>query len=169
MAKDTKITYTDNDRAIVKALKENPDGLTLAQLCEATGLELKPGHITSAMTHKGLIESAGKVEVMKDGKRKVATYTFATAEPQNKADGKPANYTDNEKEVLKAAGGIDGAFTLAQLAEVMGVEKLTSGRINGLVNKGNITKGDKIEIPCKVKSQVNLYVLKEGAEDKING
>lgn len=149
------INYTANDRAIVDALKNAPEGLTLAGLVAATGLELKPGNIVSAM-RKGLIEAIGEVEVLKDSTRKVSTYNFVTADVLTN-EGKPFNYTDGEKEVLTAAAGIDSPFTLAELATAMNLEKIGSGRINGLVRKGNITKGEMVDVPCTVKSTVNVY------------
>lgn len=148
-------SYTVNDRAIVDALRNAPEGLTLAGLCEATGLELKPGHVVSAM-RKGLINSIGEVTVERPGTREVSTYNFVTADVLSK-DGKPFNYTDGEKEVLKVAATIDSPFTLANLAEAMGLERLTSGRINGLVKKGNITKGDMVEVPTTVKASAKIY------------
>ena len=39
----------------------------------------------------------------------------------------------------------------------MGLEKLSSGSINGLVKKGNITKGDMREIETQSKSKVKVY------------
>lgn len=151
-----KINYTANDRAIVDALKNAPEGLTLAGLCAATGLELKPGHLVHAMG-KGLIEAIGDVEIVKPAKRKVNTYNFVSGDFLSNADGKPFNYTDNEKEVLKVAATIDSPFTLADLAVAMGVEKLASGRINGLVSKGNISKGDQVEVACTAKGTVRVY------------
>ena len=155
MATPKQINYTANDRAIVGALKTATEGLTLAQLCEITGLEIKPGHIVSAMK-KGLIAPIGEVEISKPSKRKVSTYNFVTNEVLTN-DGKAFNYTDGEKEVLAAAAGIESPFTLADLASAMGLEKLSSGRINGLVKKGNIAKGDQIEVPTTSKATVNVY------------
>lgn len=148
-------SYTVNDRAIVDALRNAPEGLTLAGLCEATGLELKPGHVVSAM-RKGLIASIGEVTVERPGTREVSTYNFVTADVLSN-EGKPFNYTDGEKEVLKVAATIDTPFTLSGLAEAMGLERLTSGRINGLVKKGNITKGDMVEVPTTVKASAKVY------------
>ena len=148
-------SYTVNDRAIVDALRNAPEGLTLAGLCEATGLELKPGHVVSAM-RKGLIASIGEVTVERPGTREVSTYNFVTADVLSNGD-KPFNYTDGEKEVLKVAATIDSPFTLADLATAMGLERLTSGRINGLVKKGNITKGDMVEVPTTVKASAKVY------------
>lgn len=140
----TKIVYTANDRAIVDALRGS-EGMTLSQLCEATGLDLKPGHIVSAMK-KGLIAATGEVEVKRPGHREIGTYGFVTSEPLSDADGKAYNYTDGEKNVLSAAASIDGYFTLADLAKAMGVEKVYSGSINGLVKKGNIARGEKVQV-----------------------
>lgn len=155
MAKQT--VFTQTDKAIVDALKGAADGLTLAELNEATGMEIKSGHIVGA-TKKGLIESIGEREVFRPGKRKVATYAFVTADALSNADGKAFNYTDNEKILLAAAGGIEGDFTLAELATAMNKERLTSGSINGLVKKGNIAKGEADRtIEVQVKSSVNVY------------
>lgn len=155
MAKEKTIVYTDNDRAIVSALKGS-EGLTLAELKEATGIDLKSGHIVSAMK-KNLIASIGEREVIRPTTRKVSTYNFVTADVLVGENDKAFNYTDNEKHVLEVAGGIESPFTLADLAKAMGVEKLSSGSINGLVKKGNITKGDMVEVPAESKSTVKVY------------
>lgn len=156
MPKTNKIVYTDNDRAIVNALKNTENGMTLAEINEATGLEIKSGHIVSAMK-KGLIASIGEREVTRPSTRKVSTYNFVTADAQNRENGKAYDYTDGEKNVLSVAGGIDSPFTLADLAKAMGVEKLSSGSINSLVRKGNISKGDQVEVPAVAKSTVKVY------------
>ena len=111
MAKEKKINYTENDRAIVNALKGAEGPMTLAQINKATGLKLVAGNTVSAM-RKGLIVKAGEVDVEKEGNRKVFTYNFVSGEVMTKADGKPFNYTDGEKEILKAASEIDSPFTL---------------------------------------------------------
>lgn len=162
MAKEKKIVYTANDIAIVKALEAQPNQ-TLAQLNESTGLKLVAGHIVGAM-RKGLIAPSGQVEVNKPATRKVNTYTFVTADPIVRLDGKGDhyNYTDGEAEVLKAAATFDGRFTLEELASVMNLEKLSSGRINGLVKKGNIAKGDQVELASIKVSTVNTYALCAG-------
>lgn len=156
MAKTNKpVTYTDNDRAIVNALK-GTEGLTLAELNERTGMRIVSGHIVSAMK-KGLIASVDEREVIRPTTRKVSTYNFASADVLVGENGKAYNYTDGEKSILAVAGSIDSPFTLADLAKAMGVEKLSSGSINGLVKKGNITKGDMVEIPAESKSTVKVY------------
>lgn len=161
MAKEKKIVYTANDIAIVKALEAQPNQ-TLAQLNESTGLKLVAGHIVGAM-RKGLIAASGTVEVNKPATRKVNTYTFVTADPIANPNGKGNyNYTDGEAEVLKAAASFEGRFTLEELADVMKLEKLSSGRINGLVKKGNIAKGDQVELASIKVSTVNTYALCAG-------
>ena len=155
MAKQT--VFTKTDKAIVEALKGAAEGLTLAELNEATGLEIKSGNVVGA-TKKGLIEPVGEKEIQRPGKRKVSTYVFVTADALSNAEGKAFNYTDNEKALLAAAATIEGDFTLAELATVMNKERLTSGSINGLVKKGNITKGEADRtIDVMVKSSVNVY------------
>ena len=155
MAKQT--VFTKMDEALVNALKGASEGLTLSELNEATGLEVKSGHLVGAVK-KGLIEVIGEREIERPGKRKVATYVFVTADALSNAEGKAFNYTDNEKALLSVAGSIEGPFTLAELAVAMNKERLTSGSINGLVKKGNIVKGEQDrEIAVTVKASVNVY------------
>ena len=155
MAKQT--VFTQNDKAIVNALNGNPDGLTLAELNEATGLEIKSGHVVGAIK-KGLIEVIGEREVQKPTKRKVATYVFVTADALSNAEGKGYNYTDNEKALLAVAKDFTEPFTLADLAAAMNKERMTSGSINGLVKKGNIAKGENDRtVDSFSKSSVNVY------------
>ena len=157
MAKEKQINYTENDRAIVNALKGAEGPMTLAQINKATGLKLVAGNIVSAM-RKGLIVKTGEVDVEKEGNRKVFTYNFVSGEVMTKADGKPFNYTDGEQEILKAASEIDSPFTLETLSEKLG-RKVNSGSTNGLIKKGNITKGDQILVPCMTKSTVSVYAF----------
>ena len=155
MAKEKQTNYTENDRAIVNVLKGAEGPMTLAQINKATGLKLVAGNIVSAM-RKGLITKAGEVDVEKEGTRKVFTYNFVSGEVMTKADGKPFNYTDGEQEILKAASEIDSPFTLETLSKKLG-RKVNSGSTNGLIKKGNITKGDQILVPCMTKSTVSVY------------
>lgn len=155
MEKERKVTYTDNDRAIVNALRDN-EGLTLAELRDATGIDLKPGHVVSAMK-KGLITSIGEREILRPATREVSTYVYVNSDIAKNAKGQACNYSEGETNVLKAAAEFDGPFTLAELANAMGLEKLSSGSINGLVKKGNIAKGDMREIETQSKSKVKVY------------
>lgn len=152
------VTYNDNDRAIVNALK-GTEGLTLAEINEATGLKLVSGNIVSAMK-KGLIASEGEKEVERPVIRQVSTYSYVNSEILVGANGKPYNYTDGERTILAAASGIEGDFTLADLAKAMNVEKLSSGSINGLVKKGNIAKAGTRDVESTAKSTVKVYVFK---------
>ena len=162
MAKEKQINYTENDRAIVNALKGAEGPMTLAQINKAIGFRLGAknivaGNIVSAMK-KGLITKVGEVDVEKEGTRKVYTYNFVSGEVMTKADGKPFNYTDGEQEILKAASEIDSPFTLETLSKKLG-RKVNSGSTNGLIKKGNITKGDQILVPCMTKSTVSVYAF----------
>ena len=154
-AKERKVTYSDNDRAIVNALRDS-EGLTLSELRDATGLDLKPGHVVSAIK-KGLIASIGEREIERPATREVSTYIYVNSDVAINAKGVACNYSEGETAVLKAASGMDGEFTLSELADAMGLEKLSSGSINGLVKKGNITKGGMREIETTSKSKVKVY------------
>jgi hypothetical protein len=153
--KERKVTYTDNDRAIVNALRDS-EGLTLAELRDITGIDLKPGHVVSAMK-KGLIASIGEREILRPATREVSTYVYVNSDIATNAKGVACNYSEGETAVLNAAAQMDGPFTLAELASAMGLEKLSSGSINGLVKKGNIAKGDMREIETQSKSKVKVY------------
>ena len=166
---DKKIIYTQNDVAIVNALKNAPEGLTIAQVSAITGLDLKPGHFTSLCKNKGLIEVIGDCEVEKPGKRKVKTYTLVTSEFAV-IDGKACNYSDVEKNLLVAAATFEGRpFTLGELAAAAGYEKLVAGNISGLTKKkGNFAiVGDTLVDTIK-KTPANVYGfvkdIPEGAE-----
>lgn len=151
------VTYNDNDRAIVNALK-GTEGLTLAEINAAAGLEkpLVSGNIVSAMK-KGLIVASGEREIERPVIRPVGTYRYVTDEVLMGANGKPFNYTDGEKVILAAAKGIDGEFTLSDLASAMGLEKVHSGSINGLVKKGNIEKAGSRDVESYSKTSVKVY------------
>ena len=155
MSKKT-IVYTDNERAIVKALKNAGDAMSIEAIKQATGLDIKPGHVVSAM-RKGLIAKTGTVEVSRPSVRSVNTYSFVSDDIMSRENGKPFNYTDGEKAILAVAGKLNKSFTLAELAEAMGVEKLSSGSINGLVKKGNFAKAEPVEIQGVSVSEVGAY------------
>ena len=128
MAKEKQINYTENDRAIVNALKGAESPMTLAQINEATGLKLVAGNIVSAM-RKGLITKVGEVDVEKEGTRKVYTYNFVSADAMVKADGKPFNYTDGEQEII-----MDHRNDIEN--------KDAIDRVNALIREGFITDKD---------------------------
>lgn len=157
MTKEKVITYSETDRAIVGALNGS-EGMTFAELKDATGMNLVAGHISSAL-RKNLIKKVGTVEVQRPVSRTVSTYRYVDSDVKENEKGKAYNYTDSEREVLNAAAKMDGEFTLAQLASAMGLEKLSSGRINSLVKKGNIAKGDGAEVESFTKSEVGVYAI----------
>ena len=156
MAKAKTINYTEGDRAIVAALK-GKDPMTLAQINEAAGTKIVPGNIVSAL-NKGLISKAGEVEIERDSTRPVTLYSFVTMDVQNRPNGKPFEYTDNELGILKVASTFTDYFTLDDLSSAAG-RTITSGSTNNLIRKGNLAKGDKVQKPCKVKSTVSLYAF----------
>lgn len=158
MSKQT--TYTENDRLIANVLSNHPEGLTLNEMKELTGVNLVSGHIVGAMS-KGIVTSSGEKEVIVPSKRKVYTYTFVTDEVQTKPDGKQFNYSEGEKAILAAAKDFEVPFTLAQLSEVMGA-KITSGSTNALIRKGNLAKGEQIQVEGTSTNTVKVYSLAEG-------
>ena len=162
---DKKVKYNDNDRLIVATLKGHSEGMTIAEVNEATDGKLVPAQFTNAVK-KGLITVLGKKDVMRPAKRAVATYTYVTSDALTGEDGKAYNYTDNEKAILEAASTMSGAFTLSDLSETYG-KKLVSGNINGLTKKGNLRNEGKIVKIVYAPDQVNLYgyVMDVPAED----
>lgn len=152
---EKKINYTDMDRKIVSILKEGD--MTLAELSDRAGMPVVAGHVVSAMK-KGLIAKSGEKEIVKPAKKEVCTYTFVTADPLNKADGSAYNYSDNEKAILASASSFTGAFTLADLCDKVGT-KVAPGSVTSLVKKGNLAKGDKIELPTSKTSKVAVYTF----------
>ena len=149
-----QMKFTKMNQIIVDILKQYPDGLTLAEISEKTGVEVKSGHMKST-GDKGLIEVIGEREVEKISKGKRTVYRAVSFEPQLK-DGKQVNYTDSEKQILEAIKGFEGDFTLADIGNALN-RKLTSGHVSGLEKKGNIEKNGEIQVPVKVKRSVNVY------------
>lgn len=149
-----KVIYTKINKVIVDILKEHPDGLTLAEISEIAGFEIKPGHATGT-AKKGLIEVIGVRDVIKPSVRKVAVYEIINANP---IDG--AKYTENETGVLAALAKFENPkFTLRDLAAALGKERLTSGHTNGLVKKGNIkvVEGEAALVPATIEVSRNVY------------
>ena len=149
------VTYGDNDRAVAAVLADGAE-MTLAEINEATGLHLVAGNIVS-MIKKNVIRAAGEREITRETKGTVGTYRYAHSDL-----GSKKAFTEGENEVLSVASGIDGEFTLAELASAMGLEKIGSGRINGLVKNGNLVKGDGVEVVRYSKGVNKTYVLDKG-------
>ena len=84
-----KITFTSIDKAIVDALRNAPDGLTLAEINAVSGVEVKPGHIVSAAKPaKNLVAVIGERTEYRPAKSKVSVYKFVTDEQLKTFDEK---------------------------------------------------------------------------------
>lgn len=150
-------TVNDNDRLIVDALRGVEGGLTLAQINEKTGADLKPAHITHAIGG-GFIESCGEVEIEKVRTRPSALYTYAHSEPAMNKKGEPVEFSDMAKNILEVASKMDGEFSIADLAEALGVDKLANGYVTSLVKKGNLVKSENTrDVAYKAKSTNKVY------------
>ena len=60
-------------KKFMEILKENPDGLTLAEISQLAGEEIKSGSI-NCLIAKGLVDNSGEKEVLVQAKRKVKVY-----------------------------------------------------------------------------------------------
>lgn len=69
------VNYTDTEKKIVDALASADHALTLAELSEKLGMEIKSGNIT-ALVKKGNVEKTGEREIVVQAKRKVGEYSF---------------------------------------------------------------------------------------------
>ena len=69
------INYTDTEKKIVEALATADCPLTLAELSEKLGMEIKSGNI-NALVKKGNVEKSGEREIIVQAKRKVGEYSF---------------------------------------------------------------------------------------------
>lgn len=158
-SKSTKpITYTENDRVIVKTLKDAGKPLTLAEINSIANTSIKSGSITAAR-NKGLIDNAGTVPVNRTTFKTVNSYQFVT----DITNG-DVQVTDAQKEILAVAKTMDGAFTLDDLRTAMS-KSIPSGTITALVKRGNFTKGEPVKVSRIVVSEVNSYVLKNDIPD----
>lgn len=149
------VTYSDNDRAVAAILADGSE-MTLAEINEATGLNLVAGNIVS-MIKKHVIRTVGEREITRESKGHVGTYSYAHSDL-----GSKKQFTEGESEVLAVASSIEGPFTLAELASAMGLEKIGSGRINGLVKNGNLVKGEDREVIRYSKGVNKTYGLDQG-------
>ena len=157
--KEKQIKFSEKDRAIVSILKNSETDLTLAEISLAYGEKVAPGTITS-LINKGVVgKSSEKRTVFRPSKRNVNVYVLVTAEPQQTDKGKVANYSDGEKRIMDILGAPEHAdgLTLAEIAAILGVEKLSSGAINGLVKKGNVASAGLREVVVMSSAEVLAY------------
>ena len=167
MAKESKFTPNDNDRLIVSALK-GTDGLTIAEVNEKLGSSLLPVHFNNAAKGE-FIAPLYKREIIKERPSQVGLYGYVNSDVATNDKGEPCNYSDAQNAILAAAAGIDGYFTLAQLAEVMGIEKVAPGSVTSLVNRGNLCKSDeKATVMRPVKSEATVWGYLKDVEQSLD-
>jgi hypothetical protein len=161
--KQTKFTVNDNDRLIVSALK-GTDGLTIAEVNEKLGSSLLAIHFNHA-AKGGFIAKIGEREIMKQRKAGVCVYFYINSDVANDAKGNPCTYSETQNAILAAAASMEGDFTLTELAEVMGVEKVAPGSVTSLVNRGNLGKREeKREVFHDYPSTVTVWGYVKDAE-----
>jgi hypothetical protein len=73
MTQNIKWTPNKNQKAFMEALEGVEEGLTLSEVNEKLGTEIKTGSINCLLT-KGLVEADGEREVMVMTKKKVKVY-----------------------------------------------------------------------------------------------
>ena len=151
-------TYTENDKVIVKTLKDAGKPLTLAEINSIANTSIKSGSITSAR-RKGLIADAGTVPVNRTTFKYVNSYEFAT----DITNG-DVKVSDAQKEILAVAKTMKSPFTLDDLRTAMS-KSIPSGTINALVQRGNFLKGEPVKVSRTVVSEVNSYVFKNDIPD----
>lgn len=72
------VNYTETEKKILNALETADHAMTLAELTEMLGMEIKSGNI-NALVKKGNVEKSGEREVIVQAKRKVGEYSFVRA------------------------------------------------------------------------------------------
>ena len=159
--KQSKRQITETDNLIVATLTEADKPLTFAELKDAialpTGKPLAAAHITHAL-QMGLIQKGDEVEVETTRKAKISTYVFVNDTINTKADGKAYNYNEKELAILAYAKTAEGAFTIAGVNEALGTD-YKPGTFTALVNKGNLAKGDDLEIERLTKKKSATYFV----------
>lgn len=152
---NTKIKINENDKIIMKALKNG--SLTLSEINAAMGTNLKSGHINAAI-NKGLIAAEDK-QVQRISKAKRSTYILVNSNETLDSNGKTNKYSDTEKWILANHKDAE-PITLAALGELLG-HRIYSGTINSLVKKGNYIKGNDIMVNVTTRVTVHTYKLVE--------
>lgn len=69
------VNYTDTEKKIIEALATAESPLTLAELSQKLGMDIKSGNI-NALVKKGNVEKSGEREIIVQAKRKVGEYSF---------------------------------------------------------------------------------------------
>lgn len=146
---ENQTVYSDTARAIVKALSASDKPMYMAQISEATGLDIKPGHLTAAVK-KGLIVKTGEEEFMRPSKRKIGVFTLGEIDDD-------AKLTDNEKAIIDAAKSIGEFFTCADLSDKLGKKAI----VGSLVKKGILVRDHDDEVESTSKAKRSLYTVAE--------
>lgn len=120
---------------------------TLAQLSAELGVTINAGHLTGAKSILGK-DAIVRNDVEAPASKVVGEYAYIkTVEYSPKEDSNPS---DGSKAVAELLRSHEGAyFTLAEMAETLGYEKVPSGWLSGaksILGKDNISKQDR-EVP----------------------
>ena len=75
MSTKKEVVRSVEANAIINALKDSGESMTLAELSAVTGLDLKTGHLSSGRS-AGLIASDGEKEIEVLVKKSVKTYRY---------------------------------------------------------------------------------------------
>ena len=152
------VKMNDTRIAIINALKASKEPMTLAQIAKAIGVEKVSTGTTNAMVSTGMIKKADTIEVDKEAVREVCTYTIGKTELKN-TKLTPTKIRTDIIDTLRAA---KSPLSLAQIAEALGVEKVSSGTTNAMVKAGVIEKTDKtVCVITHRKAPVTRYVIGE--------
>lgn len=149
-----KVNLNANRVAILNALRGANKPLTLAEISAIVGFEVKSGS-TNSLVSAGYIVKAGKVEVAKKVKSKVAVYALG------ETDIKSTKLKADEKRTAILNALKDGEGTLAELSERVGFE-IKTGTTNAMLTAGVIAKVGTREIIKDGKAKVETYTF--GAE-----
>ena len=143
--------------AIVTALTDAAEPLTIAAISEKAGMEIKPGHIVAAL-RKGLIVKADEeVEEIRPATKKVNTYKRGSVTLDAfTADHPKAKF--NETAIALVNTLADEPATLEELSKKAGID-FKSGHINSLTRLGIAEKGEEKAVETTKKVKVGAYKL----------
>ena len=74
---EKKLTINETEQAILNALENANEPLTLAEISEIVGKKLVSGNINALLTSKGKVVKGEDKEITYTAKKKVATYKLA--------------------------------------------------------------------------------------------
>lgn len=143
--------------AIVAALTDAAEPLTIAAISEKAGMTIKAGHVVAAL-RKGLIVKADEeVEEVRPATKKVNTYKVGTVTiDAYTAEHPKVSFSDTAIALANALS--NEPATLDELSEKAGIT-FKSGNMVSLVSKGIAEKGDEKTIETTKKVKVGAYKL----------